>query len=59
MTVTEAGETTSEDFLVETIADPETGVEIVFRAATESELEEAIEAYFNPFHESNDGDIIA
>lgn len=58
MTVTEAGETTS-DVLVETIADPETGVEIVFRAATAGELEEAIEAYFDPFHESNDGDSVA
>jgi hypothetical protein len=60
MTVTETGEATSEDILVETIADPETGAEIVFSAATESELEEAIEAYFDPFHENNnDGDSIA
>jgi len=38
------------------LVDPETGTEIVFRATTEDELEQAIEAYFDPFFEEETGD---
>lgn len=54
MTVAEANGTTSEDFVEITLIDPETDKEITFRAATEEELDEKVEAYFDPFHESND-----
>lgn len=58
MTVTETDDTT-EDYLVQvTITDPETDAELVFSAETEDELEEKIEAYFDPFHEDNNGDSV-
>lgn len=60
MTATDTWKESAEGEAVEaTLVDPESGEEIVFRAANEDELERAIEAHFDPFHEDNAGDGVA